>query len=344
MTGRTTSAVEVTKTDLRLVNLLQWAPRITWGEARDILDVHPTTLSNRWERLTSTGIAWVNAQPTSSDGVCAFGFVSCAPAAIVSVAERLSQAQQVISVDIFTGKPALGITLLSPDVTALSAVITDTLGAIPEVTSVEVLLITRLHMAGDSWRLDVLRDTEVARAKAARDRDNAEYAGAGPLHPEHDVVRQLVRRNARITAAEVSRVTGLHPATARRHLHRVLAHDIGTVRCELAQGVSGHAVTVNWLCQLDPGSHAAAASALADDPRVRLIATLTGRGNFMVVMWLGAVADIAEAEVFLSRTVPDLRVVYSTATLRAVKRLGWLVEADGRRTGAYVPFVGGPCA
>ena len=38
------SKTELSDQDLELISLLQWAPRITWGEAAEILDAHPTTL------------------------------------------------------------------------------------------------------------------------------------------------------------------------------------------------------------------------------------------------------------------------------------------------------------
>ena len=53
---------ELSPQDQELISLLQWAPRITWGEAAEILGAHATTLAGRWEKLERSGIAWITAQ------------------------------------------------------------------------------------------------------------------------------------------------------------------------------------------------------------------------------------------------------------------------------------------
>jgi DNA-binding Lrp family transcriptional regulator len=53
--------MEVSEDDLRIINALQIAPRISWSDAAGILGVHATTLAARWDRLREAGAAWTTA-------------------------------------------------------------------------------------------------------------------------------------------------------------------------------------------------------------------------------------------------------------------------------------------
>ncbi|XGU19992.1 AsnC family protein [Rhodococcus sp. 3Y1] len=47
--------------DLRLLNALQIRPRASWSELSRAIGSDPVTLTRRWERLHSQGIAWIAA-------------------------------------------------------------------------------------------------------------------------------------------------------------------------------------------------------------------------------------------------------------------------------------------
>ena len=51
---------ELSPQDQELISLLQWAPRITWGEAAEILGAHATTLAGRWEKLERSGLSLIH--------------------------------------------------------------------------------------------------------------------------------------------------------------------------------------------------------------------------------------------------------------------------------------------
>ena len=53
--------MELSEEDLALIQVLQTYPRLGWADAAKVLGVHATTLAARWERLTSSGAAWVTA-------------------------------------------------------------------------------------------------------------------------------------------------------------------------------------------------------------------------------------------------------------------------------------------
>ncbi|WP_448852494.1 Lrp/AsnC family transcriptional regulator [Corynebacterium sp. 335C] len=329
--------VELTEHDLELINVLQWSPRITWGDAAEILGVHPTTLSTRWERLTSAGLAWVNAlRRTDGGAAVAFAEIRCAPAHVREVTDHMTALPGVVSADVLAGTPDLGLTLIADDLRELHGLIRDGIRSAPHVTASEVMLCTRLHVAGHQWRLDALDDRRAGLAREAAERDAAALGPAQPLLPEHRPVLEVLRRDGRASAAEIARETGLHPATARRYLHKVLASGEVTLRCDFAQLHSGYPLSVQWLARLDAREHEAAAERLAADPRVRLVASLAGQANLVVTMWISDIAGIVDAECALEEACPGLEIDHNLVTLRPVKRFGWILDGDGLRTGRYV--------
>lgn len=318
--------------DLALVGVLQWAPRITWGEACEVLGVHPTTLAGRWERLRESGAVWLSAQPEIADTGAGLAFVelSCRPGAWEQATGILVEMPEVVSVDVFSGDPDLGLTVVARDLGALSELVERRIASVPGVEHVRVMLCSRLHAAGHRWRLDVLEPEQLARVQAVAAAEAGGLPRPAPLQEEHRPVVEVLLRDGRAGAAEIARITGLNPATARRYLQKVLASGVLRIRCDLAQPLSGFPLTVQWLARLDGARHAAAAARLAADPRTRVLASVTGRANFLVVMWLPSLAEVLAAEQDLQDQVPGIEIRQSVVSLRPVKRLGWVLDAQGR--------------
>lgn len=327
--------------DLALVNVLQWAPRITWGDAGEILGTHPTTLAARWERLREAGKVWLTAQLDISDTPAGLAFVelSCGPGARVDVLTALVAMPEVLSVDAFSGDPDIGLTVVTQDLAALSELVEERIASVPGVGGIRVMLSSRLHLAGHRWRLDVLDPDRLARVQSVAAREQQELPRRTSLQEEHRAVVEVLMRDGRASAAEIARITGLHPATARRHLQKVLASGLLSIRCDLAQPLSGFPLTVQWFTRLDASEHADAAARLAEDPRTRVLASVTGRANLVVVMWLRSVADVLEAERDIQEQVPGIEIQQSVVSLRPVKRLGWVLDRQGRVGERFVPPV-----
>ena len=68
-------------------------------------------------------------------------------------------------------------------------------------------------------------------------------------------------------------------------------------------------------------------------PEIRLIADVTGPHNLWFVVWLRAVTDILPLEARLTGRFPALAGMDRSATLRFVKRMGRLLDTDGRAVG-----------
>lgn len=338
MTERRAARAEATEQDLALISVLQHVPRITWGDAGEVLGVHPTTLAARWDRLREAGLAWISAQPDIRDTPAGLAFVelSCLPHAGAPALETLAAMPEVWSVDVFSGEPDVGLTVVTEDVHALSRLVERDLAAVPGVSAVKVLLSSRLHVPGHRWRLDVLDAAQEAHLGRIAAAEADALPPRAPLQPEHWPVVEALMRDGRASAAEIARTTGLHPATARRHLQRVLASGMLNLTCDLAQSLAGVPLTVQWFARLDAAQHGAAAARLGEDPRTRLVASVTGRSNLVVVKWLTSVADVLEAEQGMQELVPDIEIRQSVVSLRAVKRLGRILEDGGRAGPRFV--------
>lgn len=331
---------ELSELDLALINVLQVAPRISWGEAGDILGAHPTTLAARWDRLRESGTVWLGALPNVSTTPEGLAFVSlfCRPGRQAEAVKALSAIPEVVALDICSGEPDLSLFVAAEDHSSLTRLLEESITGAPGVRHSRIGLCTRLHTAGRQWTLDVLGPEQLARAQALAAAPQS-LPRPAVLQEEHLQVMEVLMRNGRASAADVARATGLHPATARRYLQKVLASGRLRIRCDLSQPLTGMPLNVMWATRLDAADHRSAASLLAEDPRTQLVASVTGRANFLVAMWLQSAADILEAEQFVQESVPRIEILESVVTLRPVKRICRVLDAGGRAEEQHVPRI-----
>lgn len=326
------SKTELSDQDLELISLLQWAPRITWGEAAEILDAHPTTLAGRWEKLRSSGAAWITAQVNLNDprNLLSFQEISCDAQQWDHVVKELVAMPEVLSVEAFCREPDLGLTVVSRDLQSLSRIIEEKISRVQGIVKIHNMISTKLHRAGDKWRLDRLSDEQRAAAQAwVKAEQESLPVSSTPLGEDQRPVIEALMLDGRASAAEIARTTGLHPATARRYLHKVLASGLLSIRCDLIQRVSASPITAQWFTRLDANLHETAAEALSHDPRTRVVTSITGHANLMVVMWLGSVGEILEAERAIQSAVSGIETQETVVSLRPIKRMGWVLGTEG---------------
>jgi DNA-binding Lrp family transcriptional regulator len=122
----------------------------------------------------------------------------------------------------------------------------------------------------------------------------------------------------------------------RRHLPRLLRSGIVTVRCDIAQSVSGSSVSCRWRCRVQPEKLERTLKALGTLPEVRLCMTTTGSTNLLMTVWVPTLSAIASLEQLLGKRMPWVDIVDSGINLRTTKRVGWLLDPAGRSTGTVV--------
>jgi DNA-binding Lrp family transcriptional regulator len=333
------TASGLTEEDLQLVHALQIGPRLSWSVLGEILGVHPTSLAVRWRHLEQRGLAWTTAHPVGHPDQMALSFhdVQCAPGRRREVTAAILGVPDVFTVEECHRDRDLMLTVITPSPAVLTASVYPRLDRVPGLARYETAFCTRLHGSGGDWQLDALSPDQRSALRAAagpRPESSARYVAPPPSFGP--IVRAL-GRNARTTAAQIAEETGLHPATARRRLQKVLDSRSLTFRCEVSHRAAGYSVVCQWFARLPAADHDAAAAALASLGALRLCASTTGRTNFTFMMWLRSAADIMTVEQAAARRLPGLDIRESVIIASIPKRVGWLLDADGARTSRFVP-------
>ncbi|MER2138123.1 MAG: Lrp/AsnC family transcriptional regulator, partial [Arthrobacter sp.] len=202
---------------------------------------------------------------------------------------------------------------------------------IPGLTRYETSFCTKLHYGAGAWQLGALNAAQrkkLSQAAAARP------VHRGPLPSAYGEIIQVLSRNGRATAADVAAATGLHPATARRQLQKVLGSGTLSFRCEVAHGLAGFPIICQWFTRLPAADHVRAAAALAESGSLRLCASTTGPTNFTFMMWLRSAADIMNVERTAGELFPGMEVVESVVVANVAKRVGWILNRDGSAAGS----------
>ncbi|WP_024820690.1 Lrp/AsnC family transcriptional regulator [Arthrobacter sp. 31Y] len=321
--------------DLQLVHALQIGPRLPWSTLGEILDRHPTSLGTRWRNLEEMGYAWISSNPVGSldQMTVSIHHLQCTLSDRADAIKFLSQAPEVVSIDERNGSQDLMLTVVTPTASRLVESVYPLFNDVPGIVGYETAFCTRLHQASYSWQVTALSPQQQRSLRdAVAQSSRPPYTGAAPSH-YWPVVREL-SRNGRATGSDIAAVTGIHPATARRQLNKVLDSGALTFRCEVAHQAAGYPLIGQWFCRLPIAEHERAASLLAKVGKMRLCASITGSSNFMFMIWLRSPAEALVIENALDVHVPLLKVTESTLIISTPKRLGSLLHADGSKTGS----------
>ncbi|MFI8932345.1 Lrp/AsnC family transcriptional regulator [Streptomyces sp. NPDC053474] len=327
MTGAGSEADEL---DLALVHALQLQPRAPWSLLGQTLGISPVTAARRWRRLADAGVAWVTAYglPSPVDSGCvAFLDVDCVPGRLWRIADTLAEEPHVLTVEHFAQGGDLFVTAAFTDLALLSRYSTDRLGGLPGVSSVRVRLATGFYTEGVRWRLDSLEPSQ-------RNDLHGKHPGG---YTQHSQVREADRAlliqlgiDGRRDQAELADATGLSPSTVRRRLDRMAACDTIRFRCEIAARDAGRPVLASYEAVVPPDRLDEIGPQLAKLPEVRLCAAVTGPRNLCFSLWLRTLADSQRMEAALTRTYPDLHIAQRRVSLRTIKRMGRILDTDGR--------------
>lgn len=335
-------ATELSEDDLALVQVLQAYPRLPWAEAAKVLRVHPTTLAARWDRLRSSGSAWVTAHLAGDPRkmLLAFVAVDCDMNQRDDVTAQLAAIPEIVTLEEAASNRDLMLTVVTKSLEEFSVKVIGQLKNIDGLVKYQTALCTRLHRSADEWRLNILDKNQLATLRDLRQHGQPDgqhgAASAAALPESHLDLLPFLARDGRATAADIARDLGRHPATVQRQLNRVLASGLLLFRCDLAQGFSAFPVTCQWFVNVPAGQHEQAAAAIRTISNIRLSASTTGPTNFVIIMWLKSLADIMTAELALQQKVPGIELVESVVMLRTVKRVGWMLNEDTTASGAVV--------
>jgi len=139
--------------------------------------------------------------------------------------------------------------------------------------------------------------------------------------------------DGRASYATLAQAAGISQPTARRRADRLLSSGAVLLRTEVAAPLAG----LPMMLVLSAAAPAArlddVAARLGRLRQVRLSATLVGNPSLLVVAWLPSLEEVHRFEQELARQVPEAEVVDRLVVLRAVKRMGHLLDDRGRAVG-----------
>ncbi|WP_345669550.1 Lrp/AsnC family transcriptional regulator [Streptomyces similanensis] len=326
----------VSELDLALVHALQVRPRAAWTDLAPLLGATAVTLARRWERLTAEGLAWVSAVPGPAfprGGCTAFVFVRCAPAARERLAGRLARLREAVTVELVApGRADLMLDVLTPDLAGAARFLGEELAVLPDVLDVECVFATSLYAEGSRWRLGSL---DAAQLSALNRSGGADGAG-GPVSDltasDHVLLDALVA-DGRTRLTELADLIGSSAATVRRRLGRLTASGIVAFRCDIAPAVSGLPLSVTFRGRAPASDVNRLHRTLATLPECRLLAAVTGSANVLATYWLRDIGSVQQRETAACAQLPSLDVTERVLGMRTVKRMGHLLDDDGRRVG-----------
>lgn len=329
--------------DISLIHALQLRPRASWRQLADVLGEGPATLSGRWARLRESGLSWVMAYP-SADGVhgnrLAITEIACAAGRVMSLARELAAWPMVVTVEIAAREYGVVISIAGLGQSDLAEVLLERLPGLSGVTGMRTHLVGQYHHGANQWRIGGL-DSRAAAALTDAPLPARRPGQSRVINPWTAPYRELVdalTEDGRRSAADLARITGRPLSTTRRQLAQLLGSGAMTFRCDVAQGVTGYPVIVQWWCKVPVVQMAASVARLRAEPTVRQVVSMPGSPNLLITTWNRSVADAMRIQETLERELAPLVVVDSAVILHQVKRLGWLLDSSGRNTGTFVPY------
>jgi DNA-binding Lrp family transcriptional regulator len=325
--------------DRAVISALQVAPRASWADVGEALGISGVTAARRWKRLSDTGTAWVTASPgmTRRGEQCiAYVEIDCAPARRIEVAHQLAQHELVLTVEITTGSADILLTVGARDLAMLSHYLLDRLGSMPEVTRTRARIATQIYTEGSSWRLTLLGDEALRvlrRAEAELHLKAAALTPSHPIAPDLRKVARLLSVNGRASYADLAAATGMSQTSVRRHVTWLVRSGMLLPRTDLSTELSGSPVQLYLWSAAPVDGLPEVAKVLARMRQVRLVATTSSAPSMVICAWLRTVEEVHRFEQTITRGLPELQIVDRLVVLRTVKRMGRLVDTDGRAVG-----------
>ena len=327
--------------DLQIINALQIEPRAAWTSLAKVIGLDSVTLSRRWERICSDGLAWITVtldahHPRSM----AIVEIQCEPGQTLLAADVASRDPAIYSIDLTSGSRDIVMTLFADNDTALSEYILVKLGKLPGVRQVKTSIVNELVKLGSQWSLQALKPRQVAQIPKSR----PPRAGAAKVIPT--LVAQRVAAalevNGRATNAELAGALGMGPQRVGDAIATLRQQGSLDIRVVVSIPNSSWP-TVSWyFVQMPASSLVAAREILKDMPEVQFACVTSGRNNLVVALSSQNRPDSIRLEVELEKRLQGAVIADRSIVVRVFKNLGHLLDEFGCATGEVVSLLGQP--
>ncbi|WP_329124348.1 Lrp/AsnC family transcriptional regulator [Streptomyces sp. NBC_01353] len=322
--------------DLALIDALQVAPRAPWSRIGRALGVDPTTAARRWERLRAGGLAWITAYSSAGTTAVAYVEVRCRPRHLEAVSAAAAALPWVFSVDETAGDFDLFLSVAAPDLPTLGRSVHRIIGGLRGVRSTRTRLSITLYGEGRDWRMRAMEPAErAALSTSPRTRGRVVHGvrAYDRVCPEDRALLAALGGDGRLGYTELGAMTGMSEHTARRRVQRLTREGAITIRCDLAHPLAGLPTMVVYRACVPFAHLEATGNALARMDQVRMCVSVSGPENLLVLVWLHGLDAIDPFEAMLAERFPALEVKDRTVALHTPKRMGRLLDAQGRAIG-----------
>ncbi|WP_228816689.1 Lrp/AsnC family transcriptional regulator [Nocardia transvalensis] len=334
------SATPLTEAELQLIHALQLRPRASWTELSHVLGIDPVTAARRWDRLRTSGRAWVTISPgpRAYHQVCySFIEIGCAAGTTGGVADRLSAHPHMVSIERTTDAHLLLGTVATADLDMMARYTLDVLPAVPHVTAVRARIVTHMFTEGGRWRIDVLDPDQ--RTRLARSSTSVSAPRSHPVTPLDQAVLAHLARDGRASHQTIADAVGVSAQTIKRRIDTATRTGMLRFRCEFARPLGGWPVAVTFWATAPTSDLLDIGRALAQHRQTRNCAALSADHNLILQANTTNLHDVLDFETHLTRAHPGLRITERVLTLRHHKLHGHLLDADGRSIGAVPPDI-----
>jgi DNA-binding Lrp family transcriptional regulator len=325
--------------DIAIVDAVRTAPRASWRELAAVLDVDPATVSRRWARMQSEGVAWVTAHLAgNATPSCAYVEMTCIPGRSSEVAATVAEDLEAATVKLTSGARDVLLLAQAPDLDALSTYLLDRVGHIDGVTNVRGHIVTRSAIEASRWREGALNLNQKRRLSDAQSMSSTDRGG---VLDEYDRrIAGALTVDGRMSFERLSEYTDLSPVSVRRRLARMRDAGLITFRCDTSRRLSGRSIAAVFFGSMGIENIEEAERSIRTLRGVRACSFIAGPYNVLVDAWLRSAADVHDLERQLSVAVPALRIQDRSVVLRSVKLLGRILDAEGRSVRS-VPLLAG---
>lgn len=323
------SDIAIDELDLQIIHALQVDPRVRWNALAEVLGVDAHTLARRWQRLVDGGVVWLSAmEGLQRREALALIEVDSFPGQVVAAARAISALPGVASIELATGACDLFVTLFAQDEDALARFLLDEIGEIPEIRAVRSHLVSEVAKEGSDWTIQALSAAQVARIPAPRAAREASAKRIDPLLAT--AIREALQSDARMSAAELGARVGVSGQRAADALARLREQGRLQLRADMSERFNPYPA-VNWLFLQVPAQRLATAlDRLVSVPSVQFAASSTGPANLIVAIGARDRRGLLDAEIALTRLVPELDVQNRMTMLRLYRHLGREVNGFDR--------------
>ncbi|MDG4769752.1 Lrp/AsnC family transcriptional regulator [Solwaraspora sp. WMMD792] len=314
--------------DVAIVDAVRSAPRASWRDLGDVLNVDPATVSRRWARMESEGVAWVTAHPSGpATPACALVEIDCAPGRSTEVARILAEDNQAATVKVTSGARDVLMLAQAPDLDSLSGYLLNLVRGTSGIVRVRSHVVTRSTLEASRWREGALTSEQRSRldVRTAQRSDDAEVLAAADIR----IIRAL-QSDGRMSFEQLAGHAGVGPVAVRRRLSRLQEAGLITFRCDVSRHLSGRSVSAVYFGSLDVQDLRAAEERIRTLPGVRASTFVAGPFNVIVDASLRSIAEVHDLEWRMGQQLPALRVQDRSVVLNMTKLLGRVLDSEGR--------------